>query len=41
MNWAELIRELREMLISLPSDRFYAVLALAALGLIAWIQRGG
>ena len=41
MNWAELIRELREMLISLPSGRFYAVLALAALAIFAWMQRGG
>lgn len=41
MNWADLIREFRELLLSLPPGRFYALLALAALGLIAWMQRGG
>lgn len=40
-DWVDLLRELRMLLLALPTTRFYALLALAALGLIAWMQRGG
>ena len=40
-NWTELLRELRVLLLTLPAERFYALLVLAALAIFAWMQRGG
>lgn len=40
MNWAELFRELKALLVDLPASRFYTLVLVAVLFLAVWGLHG-